>query len=156
MGSDPFIEGTKNEDASEASMTKAARHDSPANHERGIRHIEIMAGFSVACVLTLAFMDNLTTSGHTALGMFSVAAPMLVLLRIDGEPPPPYHLENFWGFLILWLGLLLDVLGFGFLIWQKLHWAAIAYFCTIPTCLVVWTIIGRWRPLMAAIENATG
>jgi hypothetical protein len=137
-------------------MRGAENENERASHERGLRFIEVMAGFSIGCILVILAIDKLTRVGHVALCMFCVALPILLLIRADGEPPAPYHFKNTTGFVIVTVGVVLDVIGFGLLVWQQLPIAAKLYFWAVVVCMISWCLFGRWHSVKAAFNKMWG
>jgi hypothetical protein len=111
------------------------------SRDRGLKLIETMAGFCIVCILSLAFVGQLSVSGHVSLCIFCIALPMFILNRLDCEPPTPRVLGNAGGMILL-LAMFLAIVGLEFLILQVFPVAACTYAAAIILCTVFWRACG--------------
>ena len=107
-----------------------------------IQILEIMVGFSVACMLTLAFMGNLRFAGKLSLCAFALALPVLIALRIDtghlvlGEPSV---FRQFTFAVEVWAHVL-AVVGFCALLWE-VFWVASVILATMIAVILVLVVV---------------
>src|ERR1700723_3094962 len=100
-----------------------------------VRGVEVMAGFSVACLLTLAlFPQPLNVAARISACLFAAVPPMLICVRIlmDDETQSPKGLSL--SERLRFSGYLLAIAGFASLL-SAAYWLACLVFCI--TAMVV-------------------
>jgi hypothetical protein len=100
---------------------------------------EVMAGFSAACLLTLALISQpLNLVEKISIFSFSMALPMLVWARVGIEHEENATVLSLCARLRYW-GYILAVVGFGFLL-GAVYWpASILFGITGGAALIAWS-----------------
>jgi hypothetical protein len=118
----------------ESAETGPAPPSKHIRHDVRIHTVEALAGFCLACILTLAFMSPLSAIGKWSFCIFSAAFPIFVLTRIQLRNPRP-------------LGTLVDNMLLGaavasafaliLLVWSVYWLAAVLLFASGVTALAI-------------------